>query len=167
MGIAADRLDDVRVEASSPDGQIAGILRPPAELSIAFSYNRYHRYTEADLERQLSRLVYQLWTDYRAARPSAVAEATGRPAIEDKAQDPDSRRYRAERDKATYEGMSKARNVFVRSTGLRKWRFVLREGTLAAMGEAAFTADVASAYYVLMRDFRQKQYRLRDKHFLD
>lgn len=165
MGIVGDRLDNLRVETSSPDGQVTGVLRPPSELAIAFSYDRYRHYTERDLEHQLSVLVEQLWTEYREARLAAVVEATGRSAGEDTPWDANSRRYRAERDESRYEGMSNGRSVFVRSTGLLRWRFVIRDGALHALGEAALAADVASGYAALMRDCHQKLNRLRDKHF--
>lgn len=160
MGTVGDRLDRVRIETTSPDGQITGTLRPPAGMTIAFSYDRYRHYTERELEQQLTALVELLWSDYRDARQAAAAKAGDEP------EDAESRRYHDERDETDFEGMSNGHNVYISGTGLLTWHVVIRDGSLTTLDESAFTTEFASAYSAVMRDCRAKLNRLRDKHSL-
>lgn len=164
MGILADRLADMCVESSSPDGQITSEFRPPANVRIQFQGNTYHHYRERTLERQLSDLMGRWWTAYLTARAAAVAEATGLPAGDDEPWDSRERRLLTEREQTDFEGMSERQNIFVRSTGLRQWQVIVRDGCLATLDESEFGAELSSGFGAMMRDYHAKSALLRDKY---
>lgn len=165
MGIVADRLAAMRIELSSPDGTLTGILRSSDDLTFEFGEGALRHYTERGLEHQLSVLFGRLWAAYRQARLAAVAEATGRPAEPFKPWRANGRRYETEREETVAQGMSTGNHVFVSSTGLRRWHIVVRDGSLSAMDEADFAAEVNSGYAAMMNDWHQKLHQLRAKHF--
>lgn len=165
MGILAERLDSLRIEATSPDGQITSTFTPIAEVGISFHGNGYRNYTERGLEHQLSAMADRWWIQYRDARRAAVAEATGQPALEQDRWEANARRFHTDREALTGEGMSPRHAVFVTGTGLKRWNVVIRDGALAALDEAEFAAELAVAYSASVRDFQLKLNRLRDKHY--
>lgn len=165
MGIVADRLASTRIELSTPDGLVTGVLRSLDDVSFEFRDGSLRHYNERGLERQLSSLLARLCTDYRRARFAAVAEATGRPAEPFTPWRANGRRYEAEREETVAEGMSTGHRVFVSTTGLRRWNVVIRDGSLSSVDEVAFAAEVGSGYAAMVLDWRRKLRLLRAKHF--
>lgn len=164
MGILADRLESMCVESSSPDGQITGEFRPPGNVWVCFKEDTYHHYRERTLERQLSDLMGRWWASYLQARSVAVAEATGQPAIDYEPWNSRERKLLAEREQTVFEGMSERQTVFVRSTGLRQWQVVVRDGCLNTLDETEFGAELSSGFGAMMRDYHGKSAQLRDKY---
>lgn len=166
MGILADRLDSMRIETSSPDGQVVGVFRPRAmEVSVQFRGGSYRHYREPGLGYQLSALATRWWTEFERDQDAAVAEATGRPVVKSEPWDANQRRFRAEKAETVFEGMSARAYVFVQCTGLRRWQVVVRDGALSALDEHEFAAEVASGYAAMMRDCRSKTAQLHKKHY--
>lgn len=165
MGIFAERLDNLSIETSSPDGRITSVFTPIAQVDVSFRDDGYRGYTERGLERQLSAMADRWWIQYRDARHAAIAEATGQPAVELDRWKTNARRFHAEREATVCEGMSPRHAVFVSGTGLKRWNVVIRDGALAALDEAEFAAELAIAYSEAVRDFQRKLNLLRDKHY--
>lgn len=165
MGIIADRMAALRIETSSPDGQIDSVFTPIAQVSISFRGNGYRNYTERGLEHQLSALATRWWVGYREARDDVMTEVTGVRPVREEIADARSRRFRAERDSTDCEGMSPRALIHVSGTGLHTWRVVLRDGVLASLDETEFADELAAAYRAAIRDFGLKLNRMQDKYF--
>ncbi|HZE37754.1 MAG TPA: hypothetical protein VE172_02995 [Stackebrandtia sp.] len=162
----ADRLDSMVVKVSSPDGLITGEYRPnQGGVVVDFAGDGFRRYRERGLERQLAAVAQRFWRGYRTAYDRALAEATGRPTTHGEYWEADRRRYWAERDATSYEGMSAGECVYFHSVGLRDFNVVIRDGWLAGSTKERFAREVATGFSAMMSDYRTKLARLRDKHY--
>lgn len=165
MGIMADRLNSMVVKTSSPDGEIAGEYRPKGDTTVRFLGDSFRRYQERELESQLAELAKRWWHGYERGYDLALAEANGG-AVE-RVDPGDGRQVRLQKEKAetVYEGMSAGGRVYFHCIGLREFRVVIRDGTLSQCDESGFAGEVVTGYLALLRDYRSKFKRLRDKHF--
>lgn len=166
MGRVADRLANMVVTASSPDGQIEGELRDNDALSLSFRGDAYRHYTEDNLGRQLSRLALRMWTGYQRGYDYAVSEGTGQPVKRTRETwDANRRRYREAQAETTSSGFSASGWVYAETTGMVSWTFVVRDGALATLDESGFVAEVLNAFHALNRDYRSKMRELRAEHY--
>ena len=166
MGIMADRLNSMVVNAASPDGMVGGAYRPTAgEVTVRFTGDGFRRYEERGLERQLAALAQRWWKGYERGYDLALAEATGRPVEHAEPWDARQRRFREEKSETASEGMSVNESVYFHSVGLRDFKVVIRDGALEQSDEETFAKEIATGYAAMMADYRSKFAQLREKHF--
>lgn len=166
MGIMADRLNNMHVQVSSPDGQIQGVYRNRDDLSLSFTGSSFKHYQERTLEFQLSRLALLLWTGYQRVYDNAVSEVVGHPVKDERhTWDANRRRFREEQAKTVVQGMSDGKQVYLENTGMRNWHVVIKDGTVQTLDEEQFNTECVSAFYALMADHRMKMAALRNKHY--
>lgn len=162
----ADRLAELRVTASSPDGRFGMVHDERTGLELRFHDGGYRDYTERGLEPQLSRTLGRLraayWREFDAALAAALGGPFERVTVE---ADSQRRRFQTERDATVAKGMSTEGYVYVRHTCGSDWHAVVRDGALARLDEQRFGAEVASAYRASWLDFDEKSAVLRAKHF--
>src|SRR5262245_1856836 len=77
MGVLSDRLDHMRVQASSPDGMVTGELRDRTQVYLSFARGNYRCYDATTLEQQLIGLGRRLWAGRMREYYAAVSEAFG------------------------------------------------------------------------------------------
>ncbi|HEY9474547.1 MAG TPA: hypothetical protein VIS06_11950 [Mycobacteriales bacterium] len=166
MGVLSDRLDGMRVRASSPDGMIVGELRNRTEVYLSFVDGTYRRYGKQALEDQLAGLARRLWAgrmrEYYAAVSAAFGEtirgespATGQRDVA----------YYAARDDLVAEGRSADGRVYVATQGMRNWTVRIADGTLRALTEEEFAVRVREAAGELIRDQLGKIRELKQQFY--
>lgn len=166
MSIIADRLDNMDITVSSPDGNIDGRYRRRGELTLEFRGNAYERYRQHTLEHQLARLATLLWTGYQREYDTAVSEVVGHPVKDERhLWDANRRRYREAQRETAASGMSAGGRVYVENTGMLTWHVVIRDGTLGELAAAEFASECVSAFGALMNDYRSKMAALRAEHY--
>ena len=166
MGVLSDRLDSMRVRASSPDGMIVGELRNRTEVYLSFVDGTYRRYGRQELEDQLVGLARRLWVgrtkEYYAAVSAAFGETiTGEsPALgrQDVA-------FYAARDDLVAEGRSVDGRVQVTVQGMRDWTVRIADGTLRALTEEEFGVRVREAAAELIRDQPDRVRELKQQFY--
>jgi hypothetical protein len=163
MGILADRLDAMQVQAMSPDGHIGGVLRNRTEVFIAFRPGSYDHYVESALEAQLTALAQLLWVgrtrEYYAALSEAFGETiTGEsPAIGER-----DISYRSARDDLIAEGTSADGAVYIGVRGMRTWAVRIADGALGSLTEDEFAARAYEASHAMIVDQFAKIRRLKN-----
>jgi hypothetical protein len=168
VGVLADRLDSMQVTSTSPDGQIAGVLRNRTEVFIAFRPGSYGRYSESVLADQLGALARLLWAgrtrEYYAALSEAFGETiTGEsPAISER-----DRYYRAAREELVAEGLSSDGLVYVGVQGMRTWAVRVAEGTIRELDEHEFATRVYEASHAMINDQFAKIRQLKNYCYAD
>src|SRR5215475_2811586 len=168
MGVLADRLDDMQVQATSPDGHISGLLRNRSEVFIAFRPGSYVQYDEHRLQEQLSALARLLWAGRTREYYAALSEAFGdaitaeSPAISER-----DRAYRSARDELVAEGMSADGLVYIGVRGMRTWAVRIADGALGSLREEEFTERVYEASHAMILDQFAKIRQLKDYCYAD
>ncbi|GAA4921390.1 hypothetical protein LX16_4942 [Stackebrandtia albiflava] len=166
MGTMAELLANLHHKVYSPDGQLEAELRGDRVVNLAFRAGTYRHYTERTLETQLARLALRTWTAYQRGYDAALSEATGRVVERGRETwDAGRRRFRDAQAAMVSKGMSPGRLVYVETTGMTSWHFVIRDGALRTTEEPAFVAEVLGAYRAVSLDYRVKVGRLRTAHF--
>lgn len=166
MGSLGEHLDTMTVRASSPDGQIEVELSGDQVESLSFRGNTYRHYTERTLESQLSRLAVRAWTGYQRSYDAAVSEAVGRPVERPRETwDANRRRFRQAQAATRSEGISANGWVYLETTGMVTWNFVIRDGALTEWDESGFVAEVLSAHQAMRRDYSKNMTLLRRKYY--
>ncbi|GAA2471298.1 hypothetical protein [Winogradskya humida] len=166
MGELADRIQAMRVRASTPDGSITADLTDRDRLTLHFPQGFYELCTESDLERRLTHLASLLWVARTREYWRTFSDHTGQQITgEDtpiSARDID---WRTERDEIIARGYSPDGRIAVKAVGMRQWQVDIAPGTVRALDERQFTAAVAQAATELVQDQFAKIAALSNKYY--
>lgn len=153
MGVLSDRLDRMRVQASSPDGMVTGELRNRTQVYLFFTSGNYRDYDEATLEHQLVGLARRLWAGRMKEYYAAVSEAFGETVTkESPLVSPRDVAFHEARDELVAEGRSADGRIHIAVRGMRSWTVQIKDGTLRALAEEEFAARVREAASALISD---------------
>lgn len=166
MGEFADRVDTMRVYASTPDGTIRADLHDRTQLALRFREGFYDQCADHDLERRLAVLAHLLWVartrEYNAIHSDLTGDySTG----EDPPVDETELAWRSERDNLEAYGSSSDGRVRVRSIGMRDWQVSVQPGTARTLDEHQFAVAAAEAAGALIDDQFAKLAALSNKHY--
>lgn len=149
----SDRLDGMRIRASSPDGAVTAELHDRTQVDISFVPGSYRDYDETTLEQQLVGLGRRLWVGRMKEYYAAVSEAFGETITKEAR--PVGRRdvaFHKARDELIAEGRSADGRVHLQVRGMRSWTVRITNGTLHTLTEDAFAARVHEAAAALIGD---------------
>ncbi|WP_030435532.1 hypothetical protein [Actinoplanes subtropicus] len=169
MGELADRIDTMRVRASTLGDGITAELRDGSELSISFREGYYRLFDyEADMERQLEALAAHLWVARGREVRRIFTDVTDEEFVPgDPPSDERDLAWQAEREELVATGSSSDGRITVRVVGFRDWQASIRPGTLRALDEHRFAEAVAEAAGELIRDLFDKLTALSSKYYGD
>jgi hypothetical protein len=156
-----DPLDTLTVTVQSPDGNIEADVDRRFGVTLRFRRGAYHHYTESMLEHQLGQLSRLVWPAYMRKYRAALDEA-GRVTND---WDPKQRAYRAAMMRIEVSAISDGGYVEVSCTGLERWMFRIRPGTLAQLAEDRLAAEIRSAVADAGAQYQDRAVLLKDEYF--
>jgi hypothetical protein len=161
MGEFSDRLMRLSVQADSPDRLISGMVGGRMQVEVSLCDGAYRRYTDADLGHQLGQLAAVLWSRYRREYDEVTdAYREDGPAPYEQPEDSDFRERRAS---LVARGRSRDGRIEASSRGLVRWDVSVTPGTVRALTEAEFLAEVGTAVADILRDWQLKVIVLADE----
>lgn len=154
MGFYAEAMEQMRVRATSPDGNITGTMDGLSGGEISFAEGTYRHYTERSLEHQLSVLAKLLMVGRRRAQREALEAATGMTAsAEDPTKaEPLRRRFLERWAELNSAGMSPSACFYLSATGMRDYHVVIKDGTLRRLSEPELVDEIRGAITALLDD---------------
>lgn len=166
MGELRDQREALQVRVQSPDGNLRAILKGGQFQSLGFRPGTYRRYRDPELERQLSRLATLLYTAHAKAT-GELKDRAGLRSYRDpaKARDETERRYLERVGSFTATGAGPLDLVRLRTTGMLNWRCRIRPGTLTALREDDFVAEVSAAATAVRTDIDRRLIEIKDDCF--
>jgi hypothetical protein len=168
MGELADRIDRMRVRASTPDGGITAELRDRDQLSLTFREGLYPLLDDAELGRRLAVLANLLWVARTREYWRIYGDVTGDYSTgEDPPADARDLAWRDERDELVATGSSAGGHITVRVIGMRRWRVTVGAGTVRALDELQFTRAAGEAAGGLIREQFAGLAALSHRHYGD
>ncbi len=160
MGELADRLDRMRVRASTPGGDASAELCGRADLRLWFAPGYFRGAAARDLERALGVLARLLAAARAREVDAAIRAAGGDPRPRGRSTDPRDLAYHDGLDALVARGAAADGSVRLRVCGMRDWTVEVRPGRLR---EAEFAARVAEAAAALIEDQLDQVRRLRHR----
>lgn len=159
-------LDGITITAKSPDGKIECELADGRDIIMDFAPGGYRRYTERELEYQLTRLVAAMWTAHQRAHFAVLSEGAGYPV---RGEPSDlglrEREYVERRAQITAESRSQSGRIIVSTTGMTRWDVRIKPDTVREVDEETFLHDAWSAFATMMRQYQQQVAVLQDEIF--
>ena len=170
MASIGDYLDRMVARATSPDGNVRARVYDYTKAEVSFRPGAYGRYGEEGLSHQLCRLAATAWVAYHRGRTEAYRLSRDLTEAEAEAgayrfESPKEREYEARLGVLEAEGAAPGGRVRVRSRGLTRWRVDIAPGTLRALDEKAFLAELHGAYGAWSEDRRVKLIVLKSEYF--
>jgi hypothetical protein len=166
MGELADRIDSMRVRASTPDGSITAELHDRDKLSLTFLQGWYDFCDDRDLERRLAVLANLLWVARTREYWRIFGDVAGHTVTgEDKPISPRDVDWREERDELVARGYSADGRIAVKAVGMRQWEVRIVPGTVRALNEHEFAEAAAQAAGELIQDQFAKIAALSNKYY--
>jgi hypothetical protein len=166
VGEVADRLKDLSVTVSSPDGNIQAQVVGGRPRPLTFRTGAYKRYTETQLAHQLARTATLLFVG-RDRGVQAIMEEAGlhRPRRPSEALDEAQRRYLAALPNIYATGLGPRELVRFETTGLVHWQCTIADGALRYLSEREFVGEVMGAAQKVLDNHRYETALLRNEHF--
>lgn len=153
MGELADRVQAMRVRASTPDGMMTAELRNGSEVALSLVPGWYDNCHESDLERQLTRLGSLLWVARTREYWATVSNITGEHvAGEDRPISPRDVEFTEARETVVARGRSTDGHVTLSVEGMRRWTVTIAPGTVRGLSERDFVNAVRQAASGLIQD---------------
>jgi hypothetical protein len=153
MGVVADRLDAMVVQAEAPGGRISAKLRDRTQVELSFEPGSYRHLDERWLERQLAAVAALLWAGRMKVYHAARSEAFGMPLTgESPPATARDREYDVALEGLVAEGRAADGSVSVSVRGMRSWAVHIAPGTLQRLDEDAFVERVRAAAAALIQD---------------
>ncbi|WP_067508260.1 hypothetical protein [Actinoplanes sp. TFC3] len=168
MGELADRVDSMRVRASTPDKGIIGELYSRDQLSLSFQEGLYQLLDDEALERRLAVLANLLWVARTREYSRIYADITGDYSVGE--EKPISERdiaWQTERDSLEVSGSSADGRLTVRSVGMRQWDVAVQPGTARELDEHQLSVAVGEAAGALIRQQFAGLAALSNKYYGD
>lgn len=160
MGILIDQLDRLSVEACSPDGCIRAEARGRYRISIQFRRNAYPFYAESVLGQQIAHLATLTWSRYRREYVELVNAFVDDSTGEDSECD---RWFSDGLKQMIVTGSSASGRIRLRSRALVRWECVIAPGTVRALTERDFLAELDQAVAEVTSDYRARVIMLTDE----
>ncbi|GID11555.1 YbaB/EbfC family nucleoid-associated protein [Actinocatenispora rupis] len=163
MGELADRLDQLQVRISSPDGRITAVVsgrgRP---LGVELPPAAYHRYAEATLAHQLAQLGRLGYAAYRREYRQLTDAAIDRPVHDDMPDvaGPRLREYRARVATIASHGDGGDGRVRLGARGLAEWTVSIRTGVTRSAPVGEFLGWLHTALARLLADHHAQAGRI-------
>lgn len=163
----AEKMANLTVRATSPDGGLEAVLTHPVRLDLIFAPATYRRYREERLGRQLAAVATNLWTGHRRAFLAALGAALGEQAdgLAESDSDPVARRYREAIASIVVDHRSPGGRVRVKTRALVRWDVEIRPGTVAALSEPEFRQEALAAGQAVVDEYLGQVRELRDEHY--
>jgi hypothetical protein len=157
MGALGERLDAIRVTATTPDGTLSAELRHRTDLRLSLAAGVYDRCDERWLEARLEQLGRLLWTRRMKAYYEAASDVLEQKVTEEiRIRSPRDKVFRTRRDEVVAEGWSSDGWVCIAVRGMRKWEVRIADGTLDALTEDEFADTIREAAADLIHDQQDK-----------
>lgn len=154
MGELSERLDRLAVQTWSPDGNICAEARGEYQISVRFAAGTYRTYTESTLGQQLGRLGALVWTRYRREYTEIMETFLEEEPLP--REDPEDRRFRERLEQLHLAGASADGRIGIRSRALVHWELTIAPGTLRALTEPEFLAQLDGAVREVVADYRAR-----------
>lgn len=151
-------------EVTSPDGQIIAAVAQGMITGLEFRPDAYDRYSETELQHQLTQLARLAWVSRARARKDALQAAMGE-GVEIRnrqAESPTERRLWADRDNETVKAESAY--MAIRIKGGTKWHVQIQPGTIQALPEEFFLRELGQLVQQVMSMWRTHMNMLRRKN---
>jgi hypothetical protein len=162
MGALGERLDAMRVTATTADGSLTAELGNHTDVRLSFAPGVYDRCGERWLETQLEELWTLLWSRRMAAYYQAVGDVLEEKVSgETRIRSPRDATFVARRDDLVAEGLSADGWVSLAARGMRDWEVRIAAGILDVLAEDEFVERVGEAAADLISDHRDKIRRLK------
>lgn len=159
-----ERLDNLEVEATSPDKQITARMRDRSHTEIVFEPYTYHHYNDAALARQLVHVMRLVWTRYEQDFQELVDAEFGNPPRDD-APAPEHRAYHDRLAEVVAKGASPDGLVQLTSRALHEWTVELADDTVSRTPESTFLRSFDAALHQLLYRHRLKVLALKDEMY--
>ncbi|WP_117214158.1 hypothetical protein [Allorhizocola rhizosphaerae] len=157
MGILADGLDNMRVQASTPGGSINAQLHGRSDVYVSFAPGYYRRVDRGDLEAHLASLARLLWVARMREYYALLSDALGMQVTgESPAISPRDVEYERQRDGLRAEGRASDGSVTVSVVGMKTWKVSVSDHALNTLREEEFAARVGEAAGALIHDHRRQ-----------
>lgn len=153
MGVLADRLARMRIQASLAGGEISVEFSAERGVELSFAPGRYGLLDERELERHLAALARLLRVAQAREYYATVSEVFGQPITKEfPALTPRDVAYDRARAELVAEGRSTDGRVCVAVQGMTTWTVRIADGTLRSLCEREFGEQVRQAGAELLRD---------------
>jgi hypothetical protein len=157
MSDLREKINAMRVRASSPDQMITAELSGRSQVTLSFAPGWYGRCTDSELGRKLSTVASQLWVarmrEYWTVRSRDAGEII---TSEPKPISPRAVAYRKARSVLVARGRSADGSVSISVEGMRSWTVTVAPGTVRVLDEREFAAAAGEAAAALIQDQYQK-----------
>lgn len=165
MGIT-ERVANMSVRVSSPNGGIFARLDGRESVQLSFAPGYYERASDHDLESQLTQVARLLWTARMRAYNTIIADEYHESIIIDPTpQSQLDREFYDQRDNLLATGRSSDGRIEVTVRGMRDWKVRITPGTSRELSEDAFASAAATAASQLISDQRDKVRELKIEIF--
>lgn len=167
MALLRDRLSSLKVNVTSPDGQLKARLVGGNDLTLAFRPGTYRHYNERDLEHQLERLAVLTWVGYRRGYFEAMAETSGQTVdeVQKPHWDAKYRRYYEAVAEMVAKGESPSGAIKARSKGFAFWKVRIEDGTIEAFDENRFLSEAVATFRQVRVNGEHQRTFLKDEFF--
>lgn len=164
MGQLADRLRDMVVTATSPDGHITARVRGQGEgFEVSFGPGAYRGYSHGALTYQLTHLATLAFTAHRRAEQSIVDKVMATPLRDDGVDfGPERRRYLQALKELTAVGESDGGQLRLSSRGLIAWEITIDPTALDRWSERQFLQALHLAVARLLAHHAAQVFALKD-----
>lgn len=166
MALFSELLDGITVTVTSPDGNIECDLTDGRNVVVGFAPGSYRRYQEAELARQLGRVLSSLWVAHRRAHLTVLNESSGCAVRGSGSRiDRSSREFTEARETVRAAGRSESGRIVMSSTGLTRWEVRIRPDTVRQVNEEVFLNDLWTGFLAVMSDYRRQLAEVRRQIF--
>lgn len=165
MTTLSDKIDNMTIRVTSPDGNIMAKLHNLYSVRISFRPGSYPSYDADGLTSQLAALLTTVWETRRTTVRDLFADDGGLEPLREPHWDANRRRFREGLRNLRLRGASIGGLVKVRSTGMASFECRIKPGSLDSLTENQFVAEFNTALRALEADRRHQTAKLKDQHF--
>lgn len=157
METLGDRLDQMRVRATTPGGSISADLYGRNDVRVSFAPGYYQRVDKNDLEEHLASLARLLWVARMREYYAMLSEGFGYQITGgSRAISPIDVEYERQRESVLAEGRSADDAVHISVRGMKTWTVRTTDHAVSTLPEEEFAARIGEAAKALIRDHRQQ-----------
>ncbi|MGH3729324.1 MAG: YbaB/EbfC family nucleoid-associated protein [Micromonosporaceae bacterium] len=162
MAMFSGLLDGMTFTVKSPDQHVTCELADGRDMTMDVAAGRYRRYTERELERQLSGLLTSFWSAHRQAHLMMLSELAGY-TVRGGSQGGDrrARDFVEERGAVRVDGKSASGRIALTATGMRNWSVRIKPDTVRTVDEETFLYDFWTAFTAATNDYHRKVAELK------
>lgn len=161
MATLRTRLDNMKIGATSTDGNLRAELSGRTHVELRFREDSYHDYRDGELARHLTELAHRLTAGCRDGQRMIMERDSGRPVDDGPHWNARIRRLREAKLRLGAGGDSPGGRVRIRTLGLHEWAVRIAPGTVRELDQAQFQSHVSTAIALLWLDYRRNLAGLR------